>query len=515
MRDFLKNEKNEFLAFVQKAKFLLVITIFFMILSYGIKLFYFDFSIDTEAILDDYPQQMDNWLNVNRLGLVFTKYLLFHHRFNPFVANILTFFTFTIVCYFLSYLVHRILGPVSKSAGMFILPILFLTHPIFAEQFNFTLQNFEVALGILFQVLALLLTYYYTQKNYIIFPVVAIVLNIWSFLTYQALYSFFITGAVVSILLILCRDQKESQPRAFSGYLVIILKYSLIYLLSFILAQLLAITYTKIMHIPSGTYLTRQILWGKLPTSEVIQEIQKQLSTVFFAKNASFYNYGFIISTILVLFIFIKKIVKRVPDIYLEIFVFLVLYLSPFLLTIIIGQGEAIRAQMPALELVIAFNFYYVYWSLHNHWLRKALVTYCLILAFNQSYAAANLLFSEHVKYKEDVTLANRMNVQLDNLGVGDRADYSLVILGKHEPESVVVLPGETLGRSFFAWDIGTRAGTTYRAIGFMRILGYPFHRPTSKQLDYAHSIEKELTVWPKKDSIRIHGNLIVIKLSN
>lgn len=91
MGDFLKNEKNEFLAFVQKTKFLLAITIFFLILSYGIKLFYFDYSIDTEAILDDYPQQMDNWLNVNRLGLVFTKFLLFHHRFNPFVANILTF----------------------------------------------------------------------------------------------------------------------------------------------------------------------------------------------------------------------------------------------------------------------------------------------------------------------------------------------------------------------------------------------------------------------------------------
>src|SRR5690242_15306464 len=180
-----------------------------MILSYGIKLVYFDFSIDTEAILDDYPQQMDNWLNVNRLGLVFTKFLLFHHRFNPFVANVLTFFTFTVVCYFLSYLVQQILGTFTKHAGMFILPILFLTHPIFAEQFNFTLQNFEVALGILFQVIALLLTYYYTQKNYIIFPIVAIILNIWSFLTYQALYSFFITGAVVSILLILCRDQKE------------------------------------------------------------------------------------------------------------------------------------------------------------------------------------------------------------------------------------------------------------------------------------------------------------------
>jgi len=48
-----------------------------------------------------------------------------------------------------------------------------------------------------------------------------------------------------------------------------------------------------------------------------------------------------------------------------------------------------------------------------------------------------------------------------------------------------------------------------------MRILGYPFNPPTDEQLDYAHSIEKGLAIWPSKDSIRVNNNLIIIKLSN
>ncbi|MFS0775276.1 glucosyltransferase domain-containing protein [Neobacillus sp. 3P2-tot-E-2] len=512
MKEFLVHEKNMFLDFFRNSKFLLGIISFFVILTYGIKIFYFDYSIDTEVIMDSYLEQMGNWLGVNRHGLVFTKFLLFNHRFNPFVANFLTFFTLTIVCFLLCYLVQRISNIHVKKTSIFILPILFLSHPIIAELLNFTLLNFEVSLAILFLVLSLLLSYYFVKTNYKTFAIMSIMLNIWSFLTYQSLISFYIAGTIVSILLILNNDQKEQQVKDFKRYFIIVLKYLLIFMISFILSQLLASVHKNIMGIANSTYLSRNILWGKLPFNEVVSIIYNQIKNVVLARSI-FYNYGFLFSTIIVAVILIKKL-RSVKSVYLEILGFMFLYLSPFLLTILLGQSEAVRAQMPALQLVIAFNFYYIYLHLDTKLLQRVWVLLCIILAFNQSYLTANLLFSEHVKYEEDVTLANRINIQLDSMGISDRKNYSLIILGKHEPENVINLKGETLGHSFFAWDMGTKQGTTIRAVVFMRTLGYPFQKPTDEQLNYAHSIKQEMTVWPDKNSIRIENDSIIIKLS-
>ena len=40
------------------------------------------------------------------------------------------------------------------------------------------------------------------------------------------------------------------------------------------------------------------------------------------------------------------------------------------------------------------------------------------------------------------------------------------------------------------------------------------FQYPTEEQLDYAHSIEDQMAIWPEKEGIKISDNLIIIKLS-
>ncbi len=88
-------------------------------------------------------------------------------------------------------------------------------------------------------------------------------------------------------------------------------------------------------------------------------------------------------------------------------------------------MSEAYRAQMPAVQFVIAFNFYYIYLQLRNRWVQRALLALCLLVAFHQGNVTANLLYSDHVKFEEDVALAQRLNVQLDSMGVGERKPVS------------------------------------------------------------------------------------------
>ena len=91
MLQFLNTEKKKFLEFINQSKLLIGVTIFFILLCYGIKIFYYDFSIDTEVILNNYALQLSAWQTIDRVGLVFTKKLFFLDKFNPFVANFLTY----------------------------------------------------------------------------------------------------------------------------------------------------------------------------------------------------------------------------------------------------------------------------------------------------------------------------------------------------------------------------------------------------------------------------------------
>ncbi|PLR80622.1 hypothetical protein CVD25_22485 [Bacillus canaveralius] len=512
MGHFLSEEKKSFLAFVRESKLLLLVTLFFVFLSYGIKIVNYDFSIDTEFILNNYAGQLSAWQSIDRIGLVFTKKLFFN-GFNPFVANLLTYFTLVVVCFILCYLVQRILNNHAKKISLVVIPILFSTHPIFAEQFNFVLQGFEVVFAVLLLVIALLCSFYYVETNYKSFALLSILLSAWGFLTYQSLLLLYVAGTIGTILLMIYGHEKENQVKRLKVYFLIVFKYIFIFLTSYVFSRVLVFVTAKLTGIASTSYLSRQILWGKLPLQEVLDNIEEQISLVVFAKNL-FYNYSFLISFSIIAIFLVWKIINKSKTVYLEVVGFIFLFLSPFLLTMFIGQAEAIRAQMPALQFVIAFNFYYICLHLGNKWIKNALIAFCFMIAFNQSNITAKLLFSEHVKFQEDVNLANRINYQLDSLGVGNRSDYSLVILGKHEPESILNIQGELLGHSFFAWDVGTKAGTTMRAIGFMRTLGYRFKDPTEEQVDYARSIANEMELWPNKGSIRIFKDVIIVRLS-
>lgn len=513
MLNFVIKEKEAFKAFIRDSKLFMFIIGFFILLSYGIKMFYFSFSIDTEVLINDYYGQLRAWQSIDRIGMVFTKKLFFN-GFNPYVANFLTYVNLWIVCMSLSYLVQKVIDRKRAMFATIIIPILFVTHPVSAEQLNFILQSFEVTFACILLVLSLLFTYYFVHTKFKAFVLLAILFSAWAFLTYQSLLLFFIAGTFAMLILLLYGDQKEDRVKKFGYYFYVAMSYLAVFILANIIAQVIIRVLRSLSGRQMSAYLLNQIQWGKFPVEEIVNRILEHISNVLFAMNIV-YSYSFLISMTLVVIVLLYKVAVRKKFAWAEVFLFFLLSLSPFFLTIFIGSGEAIRAQMPTLQFVIAFQFFYVYLHLRFSILKKALLVFCFALAFHQSNVTANLFLSEHAKYEEDVSLAHRINYQLDTLGVGNRSNYALVILGKHDPESVMVKQVETIGHSFFAWDIGTKQGTTTRAIHFMRTLGYNFQRPTEEQLDYAWSLKSQMPLWPNKDSIRVEGNLIILKLSD
>ena len=185
------------------------------------------------------------------------------------------------------------------------------------------------------------------------------------------------------------------------------------------------------------------------------------------------------------------------------------------MLTIFMGNVEPIRSQMPSMQFVIAFNFLYVAINLTTKSFLAIFISLALVIAFRQGVTTANLFYSERAKYEEDVIFANRINIQLDSLNVSERKNYSLVLIGEKTVNSNLVIQGETLGHSFFAWDIGGPYGTSSRAVGFMRTLGYDFKYPSNEEYKKGLLLKEKMSAFPKKNSILINDNTIFIKLSD
>ena len=59
----------------KKLFYTLILIVIFTIMTYGIKIFNYSISIDTEKLINQYDWQMDTWASFGRFGLVFTKKL--------------------------------------------------------------------------------------------------------------------------------------------------------------------------------------------------------------------------------------------------------------------------------------------------------------------------------------------------------------------------------------------------------------------------------------------------------
>ena len=83
MKDFLKRNKYN-----------LVIVLVVGLLIYGIRIFCYTISVDTEIFLGDPDQILNNWMSIGRFGLVGIKEFFHLIPINITITNVLTFIVF-------------------------------------------------------------------------------------------------------------------------------------------------------------------------------------------------------------------------------------------------------------------------------------------------------------------------------------------------------------------------------------------------------------------------------------
>ena len=503
----LKNDINDFVQFCKLNIKSIILIAIFTIMTYGIKIFNYSISIDTEKLINQYDWQMDTWASFGRFGLVFTKKLFGLKPFNAYISCFMMVVAMIIFGITWSYVISYFSFEKSKKSIITaVFPIIFITAPLFTEQFNFILQSFEVAFAIILCSIAVFYISKWTinSKNPI-YIIISLICMIWGFGTYQAIVLLYISGALACYILIYIANKKGNVKLDKNYFRVAVLKYSGSFILGYIAFSMV----DKIVKSFYGTsnYVDGMIKWGTEPAIESVKNILRYVRYGLFG-DGLFYSKLFLVCIVFLTTYAILNMFKKNKDKFLFLSAVGVFIASPFLLSIYIGNGLIPRMQFNY-QFVIAFILYLSVWIFKDIKVKSIIMVIILCIAMNQSYTVVKLFTSEQLKYEDDVKLANQIANRIDSLELGEAPEYQVVLVGSHTSNIPNKVVGEFIGRSWFEFG-----GNSLRAIGFMNTLGYNYIEPTQEQISEGYEIAKNMDSWPNKNSVKFENGLIVVKFN-
>lgn len=486
--------------FLKKNKIQLLIVFVVGIFAYSIKLGMYSVSIDTEILIYHPEAMLKSWIAIGRWGLVAVKNLFHFLPINIILTNICAFLIF-----FISIMVwFANLDKISKKENKFaktIFGLIVITAPIFAEQFYFSLQSVEVAIAFLGLAIAVFFQEKWITNNKVwaIFPAVLFVT--YAFGCYQAFIPLYISVCVFDY--IVKYDGKINMKQ--------ILKYLLIFGISFILNVVIDRMAKNIYGVHDSGYLKNQILWGTERKYITITRILHSISNSFMGigyHETLAYGIAFVLMTIVVAE---KRDFYKNKFFYLAYMVFFVV--APFATTILKGTIEAARARF-VIPFVTGFALYYVLSNTENKKILKLAKITAIYAIIVQTVITFSLFYIDNQRYHEDVKIANKIEEDLKNYD----SSKLIVFMGAYQtPETII--KGETIGASFFAHDAGSNLGCTHRALGFMKTLGMNHELATVEQIQEAReelsakveNKEINLTVYPNEGYIIELDNYIIV----
>lgn len=505
-----KIDKNNFKYYLKKSYKTIIIIAVFLLLTYWARLISDSFSIDTELYIQEYTYSFDWWLNLERWGLVILNKIL---KIGPLIiphANFLTVLFIFAYSILYCYLFYLSIGDKYKEKYLkyqFIFPIIFITSPIFAEQYNFINQNASVSLAICFVATSLILLFKSDNesniKNKYILIISSLILSTIAFGTYQSIIPLYILSVVACYILKCISDEDSSWKYLIKRIIIFGISAVLYLLISKILSD--GNTYLNSGWQDSGLICFRNIYY-------VIVSVLK-CETVF-------YNVSYLIAIAMIIivnvYLFFKK--KNNAGIIISS---IGLLLSPFFIIMITGVDQLKRTQFNY-SFAIGFIFLVFAIVLNNKKTRKILSIFIIVLslgvAYNQSIITSKLFYSDNVRYQNDVLYANKIQSMIEQKEWYDsNKKYKLIFVGKNEAKAVNnYLKGEVIGKSFFEFDYEYDYGVTQRANALFATLGYYYDKPTTKEFDWAkkYVLDNDIEPMPSSYSVINIDDKIIIRLS-
>lgn len=516
--DFLKIIKFElrnYFIFFKRNKVLFSLLLLVLLAGFGFELTHFTLSIDEEYGFLEGIHPKD-FMGYGRFGLAIIKELLHTSWVVPywdtFMALLFLFIAVTFVCSITDPFLKKM--KISRKMEIFLLFVLgasFISFPANAAYLSFSTYNFEVSLGILITVLAakfFLNSIFTNKKGMNLF--LSVLFLTYSIAVYQAFICLFL--CVISFVFVLSILNKEKNLFGFKNNLKILFKLFLMVLVSVFSYKLIDFLFS--FKYPSIGYVEKLMIWGKVSFRDVYLGIKNYYSSEVFSNEALFFYKMSFLSVIFTLLgsVYQFFVIKN-NKIFFAFWV-LVLLISPFLLTILLGYVTLLRtmqavAFLSGAVLVLMIVFF------KNKFLIFLFSLFSIIVIFLQTQQLSLIFSSDYIRYEQDVALAHRIMDRVYSLGYGDQLNGKIKepiiftgrITRQHVRENIRM---ETLGYSFFEWD----NGNPFRISLFLKYLGYDLQSPNHNLVSRAMVCQKNMVSWPDDDSVALCDGILVVKLS-
>lgn len=505
----LKNEIKQVENYLQNNIKLIVIIIFFGLLSYGFSLCNFTIGVDTEYAIANHGSNSSDWIGQGRFGIGILKLIFSTNAILPFrntyLAVVLMIVNTILLCYALNSKDKN-----KNSILSIIMSVLYITSPIYVHNLYFTTYNFEIQVGILLSILA-----FYMSSKYILDGIKNKALILSSILItgfcigiYESFISFIFSLICYKIIDYLIELKREEKVVKFKEFLGIIVKYAFIMIASVIVYYIADKVFTSF--VPDDAYTDYFIAWNKQGVDVIIRDVLRYIKALLIDNRIVGTGIIFltcIISSALILY---YAIFKKSLRIYIPLLITAIM-VSPFILTIALGSAMPFRTQQ-ALILVAPLIFGILYKTINNKYFRGAILTIAILVGFYQTMNTNKLLYSDYARYQQDVDLTRQIANKITELGYTQQEKYKVVCIGQNETNLAPnIINQDVIGCSIYAWNYGNPS----RIRAFMVDHGNNYMSISKQDIEKAKKYSSNMPNWPNEGSIKlIDNNIIVVKLS-
>lgn len=549
----------QFLSFIRENRAGALLSGAAALCTYGAWMTRQDITVDTEIMMADPDAMMNSWLGINRFGLVFTKHLFGQTAFHPVLSRVLTVILLWITAMVLSFFVYKWSGG-QKRFRLFsaVFPVVYVTAPCFAEQLYFVLQSAEVVFAMLLCVLAASGAgqfAFFGGKWF--WAAGSILLLAWAFGTYQAMAAVAASLIVILFMTVYLGKNGKEQDRQRFGWLLAGVKLAAVFVIGFVL-YMAAAAAVRTLSGGSEAYVADMMHWKKDGFNVCVHWIAGELRRVFDCYYVMFRpEFGW---AVLLFFISSLEWMRRRkrPGKLWYLAAVCVFLLSPFLMTLVAGYYQPIRAHLVyPLVFASALSFLTAFlWpeeeaaegekmekacagkdsteksgaaenGREKHRKRAvqrrkgaafAAAALCLLISWSQAEDGEALFETVHQVSEQDIGLTREIYGKAQEMADREGRDIQdcvFIFLGKREPElPAEALRGDVIGCSFYQWDAESPMGISRRIYDLMQALELPSKEPVlSRYLDSLPFAEG-MACYPEEGSVRMDEDTVIVKLS-
>lgn len=330
---FLYNQFYYYLLYIIKHPVCSLVIFSGVLISYKDYAFATDYYVDSEVVIN-IPGTNYNWLEIGRYGLVLTRKLLGTGWYNPYYTGILMLFFLWMTGISFSYLTGKLFPKVDTPITT-LGSLVFITYPTFTEQYYFHFQSAEIAFGLWLSMLAMLLLYYFAKERNFLCFLLSLPIYILTFAIYQSFIPVALCGYLAIFLAMVM--QTDTEPSAIKRN---ILGSILHFTIAFVISQGI-----NKLCFPASGYLNNQVVWTSgISLSQSFKGVVTACLRMF-AGHGLFYTAILLIAVVSAFAAFFYFHDLEAYKIILGVLAAIGITITPFILTLLIGENTAVRSQ--------------------------------------------------------------------------------------------------------------------------------------------------------------------------